>query len=79
MTNCLFRHGHAAVTVELNVRFRNPVAIGRSVVVKARIESALPPIYVLAGEIRQDGELMATATGRFAEKSLLAWSRTRTV
>jgi len=72
MTNCLFAHGRVAVTVELNVRFRNPVAIGRAVAIKAWIESSIPPLYVLAGEIRQDGELMATATGKFMEKSMMS-------
>lgn len=79
MTNCLFAHGQVAVTVELNVRFRNPVLVGRPVAIKAWIESSLPPLYTLRGEIRQDGELMATATGKFAEKSMLAWNRKRTV
>ena len=72
MTNCLFAHECVAVTVELNVRFRNPVAVGRTVAIKAWIESSLPPLYVLAGEIRQDGELMATATGKFMEKSMMS-------
>ena len=75
MTNCLFAHGHVAVTVELNVRFRNSVATGRAATIKAWIESSQPPLHVLAGEIEQDGQLVATAKGKFLDKSALAWIR----
>jgi acyl-coenzyme A thioesterase PaaI-like protein len=75
MTNCLFAHGHVAVTVELNVRFRNPVVTGCVATIKAWIESSLPPIHVLVGEIEQDGQLVATAKGKFVDKSMLAWTR----
>jgi len=79
MTNCLFANGHVAVTVELNVRFHNPVVTGRVATIKAWIESSLPPFHVLAGEIEQDGQLVATAKGKFVDKSMLAWTRKRTV
>jgi uncharacterized protein (TIGR00369 family) len=73
MTNCLFVHGHVAVTAELNVRFRNPIVLGKPVTIKAWIESSGAPLYVLAGEIRQNGDVMATATGKFLDKSMLGW------
>ncbi len=73
MTNCLFAHGRAAVTAELTVRFRHPVAIGRPVTVRAWIESSLSPLYYLAGEVRQAGQVMATAKGKFMDRTAKRW------
>lgn len=65
MTNCLFAHGFAAVTAELTVRFLHPVAAGRPVTVGAWIERSWRRLHLLAAELRQEGELMATATAKF--------------
>lgn len=74
MTNCLFAHGRAAVTAELTVRFRHPVAIGQPVTVRAWIESSLSPLYHLAGELLQAGQVMATAKGKFMDTAAIRWS-----
>lgn len=67
MTNCLFAHGKAALTGELNVRYLKPVVVNRDVTVTARtVKSALPLFYMTA-DIRQNGQLMAKATGKFME------------
>ena len=50
MTNCLFAHGHAAVTAELKVRFRHPVSTERPARVRAWIASSLRPLHELAAE-----------------------------
>jgi acyl-coenzyme A thioesterase PaaI-like protein len=65
MTNCLFAHGFAAVTAELTVRFLRPVAAHRPVTVNAWIEKSWRRLHLLAAELRQEGELMATATAKF--------------
>lgn len=73
MTNCMFAHGRTAVTAELSVRFRHPVAIGQPVTVRAWIESSLNPLYHLAGEVRQAGQVMATAKGKFMDSTAKPW------
>lgn len=70
MTNCLFALGCAAVTADLNVRFRDPVATSDWAVVRAWVESSLAPLYKLAAELVQDGEIKATATARFVEREV---------
>lgn len=68
MTNCLFAHDVVAVTAELNVRFRSPVATGRLTSVRAKILRSDSPLYVVEAKITQDGKVRVTATGKFLEK-----------
>ncbi len=65
MTNCMFAHGIHAVTAELNIRFRHPVACCQSVTVRAWITRSVAPLHLLQAEISQNGQTMATATGKF--------------
>lgn len=67
MTNCLFAHGHVAVTAELNVRYRSPVAIGCEMVVRAWMEKPHPPLYLMRAELNQEGCVKATATAKFMQ------------
>lgn len=69
MTNCLFAHGHEAVTAELSVRFRHPVVTGVGAMVRAWITSARRPLYELMAEVLQEERVMATAKGKFVERS----------
>ena len=73
MTNCLFAHGLAAVTVDINVRFRHPVTVSLPAVVRAWIESGGSPLHRLAAELLQGGQVVATATGRFVKKGFTFW------
>jgi uncharacterized protein (TIGR00369 family) len=73
MTNCLFAHGLAAVTVDMNVRFRRPVAISLPAVVRGWLESKASPVYRLASEVLQDEQVVATATARFVDKRAMFW------
>ena len=68
MTNCLFAHGCIAVTAELAVQFLKPVATDRKATVQAWLEDSMLCLYRLAAELCQDGEVMARATGKFAER-----------
>ena len=70
MANCLFAHGSMAVTAELNVRFLGPVLTGRPVVVRAWIRDTPPLFHILQGEIVQQGEIKATAVGKFMRPSV---------
>jgi uncharacterized protein (TIGR00369 family) len=64
-TNCLFAHGHAALTAELIVRYREPVATGRPAVVRARLVESTRHLHYLQAELEQDGRVKATAKARF--------------
>jgi len=67
MTHCLFALGRTAVTAELTVRFKHPVAIGRPATVRARLERDLGPLYLLEAELVQDGAVKAAAAAKFLE------------
>ncbi len=69
MTNCLFAHGHPGVTAELTVRFRHPVRTGEAVTVRAWIERCFPHLHVLRAELVQNGQLVATARGKFMDRA----------
>jgi len=69
MTNCLFSHNIVALTADLAVRFRHPVATTTTALVRAWITSSLSPIHELTAELVQDNEVRATATGKFLERS----------
>ena len=69
MTNCLFAAGHRAVTADFRVRFRHPVVTGQMATVRARISQSRPPVHELKAEIIQNGQIKATATGKFMERS----------
>jgi acyl-coenzyme A thioesterase PaaI-like protein len=65
MTNWLLAHGHVAVTAELKVRYRHPVAIETpSSIVARRVETS-GPVFVMTAELRQSDRLLATATAKF--------------
>jgi uncharacterized protein (TIGR00369 family) len=78
MTNCLFAHGLVAVTVDMNVRFRQPATVNCPAVVRAWLESNNLPVYQVAAELSQGGHVAATATARFIEKQAMSWFRKRT-
>lgn len=73
MTNCLFAHGHASMTIELYVRYRHPVATDNPAMVRAWITSGTHPIHELTAELVQNGMVKATAKAKFIEKSAMGW------
>ena len=72
MTNCIFAHGRAGLTGELRVRYRHPVPTNHEATVRGWIERASPPLYFARAELAQDGEVKATATGKFMDRSPMA-------
>ena len=68
MTNYLFARGLQAVTGELTVRYRHPVAIGETVLVRAWLQESLPPLHLLQAELQRDGCVRASATAKFMER-----------
>lgn len=65
MANCLFGAGVTALTAELNVKYRAPVRIGRGVLLSAAIKADHDPLFIIGSELRQDGEVKATAEAKF--------------
>lgn len=72
MTNCLFAQGRCGLTAELCVRFRHPVVTTAPLRLRAWVERASPPLFVLRAEIEQEGQRRATAVGKFLDKSRAA-------
>jgi uncharacterized protein (TIGR00369 family) len=68
MTNCLFARGIAAVTAEMNIRFRHPIELDSPAVVRARIDRSQAPLFVLEAWIQQQGQCRATCRGKFMRK-----------
>ena len=69
MTNCLFAHGHVAMTAELKVRYRKPVVIGEEMLLRAWITRSQPPLHLLEAELKQDGCTKAIASAKFMERN----------
>ena len=65
MTNSIFARGQAALTGELSVRYRYPVRVKEEAVVHAWIERSSSRFYLARAELLQQGEVKATATGKF--------------
>ena len=68
MTNCLFAHGHAAMTGELKVRYREPVIIGEEMLIRAWIAQSASRLHVLEAELKQGDCIKATASAKFVER-----------
>jgi len=73
MANCMFARGQATVTVELTAKFRHPVVTGQEAVVSARIRRDSHPLYLLEAEIIQDGQVKATAKGKYYDQPQLIY------
>ena len=65
MANCMFAEGYEAVTAELHVRYRAPVAVDRTARVSARIQREMHPLYLVESSLVQDGSVKALATGKY--------------
>ncbi|AQT69258.1 hypothetical protein STSP2_02447 [Anaerohalosphaera lusitana] len=74
MGNCMFAHGHSAVTVELTTRFRHPVQTGKCARITARITRVSRPLFLLEAELIQDCQVKATARAKFYEQPELQGS-----
>jgi acyl-coenzyme A thioesterase PaaI-like protein len=69
MTNCLFAHGHVAMTAELKVRYRKRVFIGQEMTIRAWITRSLSPLHLLEAELKQEGCIKANASAKFFERN----------
>ena len=65
MTNCLMARGTPGLTAQLEVRFLRPVRLGETARLRAWLEKSHAPLFILAAELRQNDDILATATGKF--------------
>lgn len=65
MTNCLFSAGITALTAEMTVKYKATVAIGRAVLLTARIKTDHDPLFIVSSELQQDGGLKVSAEAKF--------------
>jgi acyl-coenzyme A thioesterase PaaI-like protein len=67
MTNCLFLHGHAAVTAELVVRFRHPVIVDTPAQIRAWVVENGPLVFRLKAQLEQAGTIKVVGRGIFMQ------------
>lgn len=67
MTNCLFARGVEALTAELTVRYRGPIALLGEIAVRAWLTASRGRLRLLRAELLQGDRLKATAVGKFVE------------
>jgi acyl-coenzyme A thioesterase PaaI-like protein len=65
MTNCLMARGIPGLTADLQVRFVAPVLIGRPATIRGWLDRSRGPVHIMGAELVQDGEILATAVGKF--------------
>jgi acyl-coenzyme A thioesterase PaaI-like protein len=68
MAHCLFHRGVQGVTGDLHVRFVQPVSCATTLDVRAHLESATPPLYVLKAELLEGDRVMAWAEATFMQR-----------
>jgi uncharacterized protein (TIGR00369 family) len=68
MGNCMFARGQTTVTVEMTTRFRHPIITDNDATVTARITRSTHPLYILQAQIVQNGQVKATAKGKYYDK-----------
>ena len=68
MTNCLFSSGVVAVTARLNVRYVEPGRWHLPCAVRAKVDRSSRGVHYLSAEVRQEGRVIARATGTFANR-----------
>ena len=69
MTHCLFARGIIAVTGEMTVRFRHPIALRIPLVIQAHTVRSQRPLHSVEARVLQDGQIRAKAKGKFMERT----------
>ena len=75
MTHCIFARGDVGVTGELKVRYRHPVIVDLTAIVRGWIRRFSSPLYLMEAELLQDGQVKVIATAKFMAQSELADER----
>ena len=69
MAHAMFAREIPAVTAEMTVRFRHPVATDTPAVIRARVGKSRPPLHFVEAELVQGGVIKVTARGKFVGDS----------
>jgi len=69
MAQCLLHQDIEAVTGELNVRYLEQVDCGRTLGIRAWVESSLPPLYHVKSQIRIGNKIVCKAKARFMQRT----------
>ena len=66
MAKAIIAEGIVPVTAEMTVRFKKPARTGDQILFTARVLKKRGPVYITEAEARrEDGEMLATATGKY--------------
>jgi len=68
MAQCLLHQDIEAVTGELNVRYLDQVDCDSTLVIKAWVDSSLPPLYHLKSTIRVEDKVVCRAKAKFMQR-----------
>lgn len=67
MTHCLMARGKPSLTARLEVRYLKPVRLGRPVTITGWLVRSRGTLHDLGAALNQNGEVVASARGRFME------------
>jgi acyl-coenzyme A thioesterase PaaI-like protein len=70
MTHCLFNQSIEAVTGELSVKFVMPVPCRAALALRAWVEKATNPLYILKADLHDNGRLLASAEAKFMRTAI---------
>jgi uncharacterized protein (TIGR00369 family) len=65
MTHCLLQQNIPALTAELTVRFHQPIELGDSVYIMAKIAQKRHGIYSMEGQLTVEGKCCVSAKAKF--------------
>jgi acyl-CoA thioesterase FadM len=66
MAQAVYREGTTAVTVEMRVRFKKPVAVGRKVLVRGKVDERRGRLIRTTAALEdEEGLTLAEAEGKF--------------
>lgn len=69
MVHAMFAREIPAITAEMTVRFRHPVATDTPAIIRARVGKSRPPLHFVEAELIQDGVTKVTARGKFVHET----------
>lgn len=67
MTHCLLQQNIPALTAELNVRFHEPIALGDTVYIMAKVVQQRRGIYLMEGQLTVEGKCCVSAKAKFLQ------------
>lgn len=69
MVNCLFNQNISALTAEMSVKFVLPVSCDMQLHLRAWVEKAFSPLYIMKAELSSAGSIYASAEAKFMKSA----------